>query len=336
MLTPVALLDPVEVGGVTVSRATLHNADEVEKKDLRPGDTVRVERAGDVIPEVVERIKKPGRKRGKKFSMPERCPSCGSKVYREGAYYFCPAGLSCPARMVEKIKHYASRPALDIEGLGDKIAKSLVEKEMVKNPADLYGLSKSDLKKLEVFAEKSADNLYRAIQGSTKVKLDRFLYALGIRHVGKHIARVLSREFRSLDKLKKADREDLEEVEEIGPEIAESIYRFFRQKENKKVLKRLDYYRRIFETTEINNSFYQLAGRLSPREVTADFVYIRLHGPGDAYQGSYSDRDLAGWAGAFSTWAGMGKDVYCYFDNDDRGFAPKNALRLKEMIERRN
>ncbi len=239
MLTPVALLDPVEVGGVTVSRATLHNEDEVKKKDVRPGDTVRVVRAGDVIPEVAERIKKPGRKRGKEFSMPEHCPSCGAEVYREGAYYFCPAGLACPARMAEKIKHYASREAMDIEGLGDKIVKNLVEKEMIEDPADLYGLSGSDLKKLEGFADRSAENLYRAIQGSKQAELDRFLYALGIRHVGRHIARVLSREFGSLDTLKKAGREDLEAIGEIGPEIAESIRRFFGQEENRKVIQRL-------------------------------------------------------------------------------------------------
>ncbi|MFP4082151.1 MAG: NAD-dependent DNA ligase LigA [Candidatus Aminicenantes bacterium] len=239
MLTPVALLEPVDVGGVTVSRATLHNQDEVRKKDVRPGDKVRVARAGDVIPEVVERIQEPGKKRGKEFSMPEKCPVCGTEVYREGAYYFCPAGLSCQAQLIGHIIHYASRDAMDIEGLGDKIARQLVEREMVKDIADLYHLSVDRLLELEGFAQKSADNLYKAIQKTKKMRLNRFLYALGIRHVGQHVAQVLAEEFRSLDNLRKVSREDLEKIPEIGPQIAASVENFFSQKENKKVLRRL-------------------------------------------------------------------------------------------------
>jgi len=239
MLTPVALLEPVNVGGVTVSRATLHNADEVKKKDVRVGDRVRVMRAGDVIPEVVEKIPEEGKKREKEFSMPERCPVCGTKVVREGAYYFCPAGLSCPAQLHGHIVHYASRDAMDIETLGDKVAKQLVERGMVKDLADLYYLKPEDLLKLEGFAEKSAYKLYESIQKTKNPPLDRFLYALGIRHVGQHVARVLAIEFGSLEALKKASLEDLVSIHEIGTEIAQSVYGFFNLERNLIIVERL-------------------------------------------------------------------------------------------------
>jgi DNA ligase (NAD+) len=238
-LTPVALLEPVDVGGVTVSRATLHNEDEVRKKDVRPGDKVRVARAGDVIPEVVERIAEPGKKRGREFSMPKRCPVCRSEVSREGAYYFCPAGLSCPAQLIGHILHYASRNALNIEGLGDQIARQMVEREMVKDVADLYRLTVADLLELEGFAEKSARNLYEAIQSAKQVRLDRFVYALGIRHIGEHVARLLAEEFKSLDRLSQAGREDMEKIHGIGAEIAQSADAFFAQEENRRVLKKI-------------------------------------------------------------------------------------------------
>ena len=240
MLTPVALLDPVQVGGVTVSRATLHNEEEVERKDVRPGDTVRIFRAGDVIPEVAERIKEPGKKRGRKFSMPSECPSCGSPVVREGAYVLCPAGLACPAQRIGRIIHYASRDALDIETLGEKNVEQLVEKGMVEQLPDLYRLDEEQLASLDGFAAKSAAKLHKAIQGTRKPPLDRFLYALGIRHVGEHVAQVLARHFHSLEKLQSADRDELERIDEIGPEIAQSIYNFFQEEENRDILEVLE------------------------------------------------------------------------------------------------
>ncbi len=239
MLTPVALLQPVDVGGVTVSRATLHNEDEVRKKDVRKGDKVRVARAGDVIPEVVERIKEPGKKRGPEFHMPKKCPVCGSDVVREGAYYFCPAGLSCPAQLIGHILHYCSRNAMNIEGLGDKIARQLVDRGMVKDVADLYRLRVEDLLELEGFADRSAQKLHQAIQRTKKARFDRFLYALGIRHVGEHVARLLAEKFGNLERLSGSTREQLEEIPGIGPEIAQSVVQFFSQEENRKVLKKL-------------------------------------------------------------------------------------------------
>jgi len=240
MLTPVALLQPVDVGGVTVSRATLHNEDEVKKKDVRPGDKVRIARAGDVIPEVLERVGEKKRKRENPFSMPKKCPACGADIYREKAYYFCPAGLSCASQLIGKIIHYGSRNAMDIKGLGEKTAKDMVEKCLVKDIVDLYKLRVEDLLELEGFAQKSADQLQRAIQEAKKPRLDRFLYALGIRHVGRRIARVLANKYRSLDPLRKATLNELENTEEIGPEIARSVTQFFAEKTNRQILKDLE------------------------------------------------------------------------------------------------
>jgi DNA ligase (NAD+) len=239
MLTPVALLQPVDVGGVTVSRATLHNEDEVQKKDVRPGDRVRIARAGDVIPEVVERVKEPGKKRGSAFSMPKKCPACQADVYQEGAYYFCSGKLKCPPQVIGGIIHYASRDALNIDGLGEKTAADMVKKGMVKDIGDLYRLEEKDLLKLDGFAKKSARQLYQAIQETKNPRLERFLYALGIRHIGRRFAGVLARTFGSLDRIRQAGRKDLEKIEEIGPEIAGSLIEFFGQEENQKVLDRI-------------------------------------------------------------------------------------------------
>jgi len=240
VLTPVALLQPVDVGGVTVSRATLHNEEEVKKKDVRPGDRVRIERAGDVIPEVVGRIEKPGKKRSRPFSMPRKCPACGADVYKEGAYYFCSGRLKCPPQLIGSIVHYASREALNIKGLGEKTAADMVKKEQVRDISGLYGLTKDMLLKLDGFAEKSASQLHEAIQGTRRPRLDRFLYALGIRHVGQRVARILAGAFGSLQALRQASRKDLEGVSEIGSEIAASVAGFFGQRENQKVLDNLE------------------------------------------------------------------------------------------------
>jgi DNA ligase (NAD+) len=199
-----------------------------------------VVRAGDVIPEIQERVKQPGKKRQKPFSMPDRCPACGSKIYREGAYYLCPAGLACRPQLVGRIIHYGSREALDITGLGEKTAEDLARKELVGDIADLYRLSVEDLLKLDGFAQKSATQLHQAIRDTANPRLDRFLYALGIRHVGQRMAHILARRYENLEKLKSADRDELERIPEVGPEIALSVSRFFRDPENRQVLKRLE------------------------------------------------------------------------------------------------
>jgi DNA ligase (NAD+) len=238
-LTPLALLAPVEVGGVTISRATLHNADEVARKDVRAGDTVKVERAGDVIPAIAERVPVAGERRGEPFRMPERCPVCGSAVGREGAYYYCTGQAACPAQLKGSIEHFASKSAVNIEGLGRKTVAQLVERGLVKDLSDLYTLTKDHLLTLDGFADRSASLLLDAITRSKHQPLDRFLMGLGIRQVGQHVARVLSRHFRNLDALMAADAATLEEVHEIGPEIASSLVAYFREPHNRQVIERL-------------------------------------------------------------------------------------------------
>ncbi|MFO7933949.1 MAG: NAD-dependent DNA ligase LigA, partial [Bacteroidales bacterium] len=240
ILTPVALLEPVEVGGVTVSRATLHNEEEVKKKDVRPGDTVRVQRAGDVIPEISERVDQHGKKRGKPFRMPEHCPVCNTEVVREGAYVLCPAGLSCEAQLKGRLIHFASRQGMNIEHLGERIIEQMIRREWIRNIPDLYRLDREKLAGLEGFAERSAQRLHDSIRRSKSVSLDRFLYAIGIRNVGAHLARVLAGRFGSLDRIRGTSYEELLEVDEVGPEIAESITHFFESNENQQMLDELE------------------------------------------------------------------------------------------------
>ena len=238
-LTPVALLKPVEVGGVTISRATLHNADEVARKDIRIGDTVKVERAGDVIPAIAERVPVPGEQRSTPFYMPNHCPVCGSSVGREGAYFYCTGQLVCGAQLKGAIEHFASKHALNIEGLGKNTVAQLVDERLVRSLADLYRLTKADLVALEGFADRSATLLLESIAGSKTVSLDRFLMGLGIRQVGQHIAKVLAREFGSLEEIMSADRERFQQIREIGPEISESLVVYWSEPHNREVITQL-------------------------------------------------------------------------------------------------
>lgn len=238
-LTPVALLDPVDIGGVTVARATLHNIKEVHRKDLRIGDTVRIERAGDVIPEVAERVPRPGVARAKPFEMPDHCPSCGAEVERRGRLIYCPAGIACHAQLKGRLAHYGSRGAMDIEGLGEQTAEQLVSRGLVANIADLYDLSTDDIAQLDGFAEGSASALRKAIQDRKEVPLDRFLSSLGIRHVGSDAARRLARAFGSLDTLMQASEDEIAQVDGIGKETALSVATFWNEDRNRDVIERL-------------------------------------------------------------------------------------------------
>jgi len=239
-LTPVASLETVPIGGVMVKSASLHNMDEIARKDIQIGDTVVVERAGDVIPYVVRVLEEKRTGGESKFVMPERCPVCGSEVFREEgeAAYRC-IGISCPAQLKESLKFFGSRGAMDIEGLGDKLIDQLVERGLVRDLADLYGLSKEQLANLDRMGEKSAQNLLAALERSKDSTLPRLLTALGIRHVGEATAKLMAEHFGDLKKIEQAAAEDLMEVREIGPEVAKSIARFFAQEANRQVIEKL-------------------------------------------------------------------------------------------------
>lgn len=240
-LTPVARLEPVFVGGVTVTNATLHNEDEVRRKDVRSGDRVIVRRAGDVIPEVVRVVKEKRNRGAAKFHMPTHCPVCDSQVTRtEGETVArCSAGLFCPAQRKEAIKHFASRRAMDIEGLGDKLVEQLVEKALIANVSELYRLSADELAGLDRMAGKSAANLIEALRKSRTTTLDRFIFSLGIREVGEATAQILAREFGELEQVMAADVEALEAIHDIGPVVAKHIVDFFGEQHNRDVIGKL-------------------------------------------------------------------------------------------------
>jgi DNA ligase (NAD+) len=240
-LTPVARLAPVFVGGTTITNATLHNEDEIRRKDVWRRDTVVVRRAGDVIPEVARVSKKGPRERKDWFEMPAKCPRCGSAVEKpeDEAVARCTGGLFCPAQRKQALLHFASRRAMDIEGLGDKLVDQLVESGVVRTPADLYKLGIAKLAELERMAEKSAANVQAAIEKSKSTTMPRFVYALGIRNVGEVTARDLARHFGTLDALMDASLEQLQEAPDVGPIVAESVAGFFREKHNREVIEQL-------------------------------------------------------------------------------------------------
>jgi len=240
-ITPVARLKPVFVGGVTVTNATLHNEDEVRRKDIQIGDTVVVRRAGDVIPEVVRTLVERRPAGARRFEMPAQCPSCGSAVQRvEGeAVTRCTAGLYCPAQRKQALLHFASRRALDIDGLGEKIVDQLVDKSMVRTPADLFQLDVAVLAALERMGDKAAANLVTAIEQCKKTTLARFIYSLGIRNVGESTARDLATHFRDLDALMNASEQMLLQVADVGPVVAQSVATFFAEKHNRQVIAEL-------------------------------------------------------------------------------------------------
>lgn len=241
VLTPVAILNPINVGGVVVSRASLHTYDEVVKKDVRIGDHVLVTRAGDVIPEIYAVLKEERTGQETEFSMPERCVACGGDVIKEGAYYRCVRGLACKAQLSQTLYHFCSKGGLNIQGLGKKWLEKLLENGVIQDVADIFLLKqkKEELLKLEGMGEKLAQNLLQAIERSKRVPLEKFLYALGIRHVGEYTAKQLARHFGSLQDLERANKEDFLEVPGIGPEIADSLTAFFQEEGNRRVIEKL-------------------------------------------------------------------------------------------------
>ena len=239
-ITPVAHLKPVQIGGVTVSHATLHNQDEIDRKDIRIGDWVVVQRAGDVIPQVVKVITERRTGNEKRYSIPANCPVCGTPVVREEdeAKHRCP-NINCPAQIKASIEHFASKRAMNIEGLGEKLIEQLVDSGLIKNVADIYSLRKEQLLTLERMGEKSAQNLLDAITASQNVSLARFIYALGIRNVGEHMAKVLAKAFGSLERLSQASEEELMAIEGVGPIVARSVRNFFNAESNRQTIEKL-------------------------------------------------------------------------------------------------
>jgi DNA ligase (NAD+) len=238
VLTPFAVFEPVQIGGVTVSRSTLHNLDEVRRLNVHAGDTVLVERAGEVIPHVLKVVKHGSEE--KEFEMPSKCPECGTRIHKaeEEVAYRC-VNVSCPARRKESFLHFAGRHAMNIDGLGDKIVDQLVDKGIVKDYADLYSLKLEKVSDLERMAEKSAQNLLDEIAASKKNSLSRLIYALGIRFVGERTAQLLAAHFSSMDKLAAAGEEELTGVTEVGPKVADGILEFFSESANRKLIERL-------------------------------------------------------------------------------------------------
>jgi DNA ligase (NAD+) len=243
VLTPTAKLEPVNVGGVVVSSASLHNLDEIERKDIRIGDSVVVERAGEVIPYVVESIKSSRDGTETIFKMPDTCPACGGSVTKlDGEVAYRCINVSCPAMLKEAIFHFASKKAMDIDGLGEKLISQIVDEGLVNSFSDLYSLTREDWSNLVRMAEKSADNIIESIEKSKGIKLNRFIYALGIRHVGEHLATILANEFKSLQSLMSGDSANIDSlvaIDGIGDEVAMSIVEFFGQKKNRDLIEDL-------------------------------------------------------------------------------------------------
>jgi DNA ligase (NAD+) len=261
-VTPTAILEPIRLAGTTVSRATLHNEDFIKEKDIKLGDYVVVQKAGEIIPEVVRVVTEKRTGEEKDFKMPEFCPECNSKIVRlEGEAASRCIDISCPAIVREGIIHFVSRNAMDIDGLGEAIITQLFDKQLIKDAADLYYLKFEDIVNLERMGPKSAQNLLNAVEESKKRGLDQLIFALGIRLVGQRAAKILSRQFKTMDGLREASFEELTAIPEIGPKMAESIIAFFKEEKNNEFIERLKAAGVNMKTTESQAASDKLAGK---------------------------------------------------------------------------
>lgn len=261
-ITPVAELKAIELAGTTVKRASLHNEDEIHRKDIRVGDRVVVEKAGEIIPQVISVVNPDRNDRGPRFEMPRDCPACGEELVKlgEDVDWRC-INPECPPQIRQRIEHFASRDAMDIEGLGEAVVDQLVSEELIHNYSDLYDIQKEQLLDLDRMADKSAQNLIDAINASKEQSLDRLIYALGIRFVGKTVARDLANAFKNMDKLMEASEEEITEVESIGPKIAESVVEFFSKNHNKEIISSLREHGLTFEMEAREQASQQLEGK---------------------------------------------------------------------------
>nr|CAA6800649.1 MAG: DNA ligase (EC [uncultured Thiotrichaceae bacterium] len=303
-LTPVARLEPVFVGGVTVSNATLHNMDEVIRKDVRIGDTVIVRRAGDVIPEVVRSVPDRRPDDAREITMPTHCPECESEVLRleDEAVYRCTGGLVCPAQVKEAIKHFASRKAMNIDGLGDKLVEQFFDEKLIKHVDDLYRLEAESVAKLERMGEKSAENLIAALNESKSTTLERFIFGLGIREVGQTTAKTLARHYGSLEKVMAADQDSLQAVPDVGPVVAERVSQFFHEPHNLQTINNLrelgvvwaDYEAVEGANLPLQGKTYVITGSFSQ---SRDVIKEQLEALGAKVSGSVSKKTTALIAG---------------------------------------
>jgi DNA ligase (NAD+) len=295
-LTPVALLHPVLIGGTTVSRATLHNADEIERLGVKIGDWVQVERGGDVIPKIVTVVDDAQHPRGEKFfAFPASCPVCGSKVVRdEGeADYRC-LNVDCPARLRESLLHFASRKVMNIEGLGEALVIQLLEQKLVTSVADIYSLTEEQLLELERIGKKSAQSLLAEIENSKKLPLNRVLFALGLRFVGERTAQLLAEAFGSMDALMEASLEELEAVDEVGPRVAQAIHEFFAETKNRALVEKLRHAGLTFtaekkqKSEQLKGMTFVLTGTMAG--LTREEAKTRIEAAGGRVSGSVSKK----------------------------------------------
>ena len=304
-ITPVARLETVSIGGVNITNATLHNEDELRKKDVRIGDYVNVRRAGDVIPEIVKVVLEKRINSVKIFNMPSKCPICKSKLLKDEdeSVLRCLSGLSCKAQKKQGLMHFCSRKAMDIDGLGEKIIDQLIQEKLIENFSDIYKLKKEQLCQLERFAEKSADNLIIAIEKSKNTSLAKLIYALGIRNVGESTASELAKYFKSLNKIKEANIDDLEEVPDIGPTVSKSIKQYFGDEKNYKLLMNMLDMGIVFEkididtiqTKELNELTFVLTGTLpSLKREEAKKLILRCGGKVTGSVSKKTDYVIAG------------------------------------------
>lgn len=322
VLTPVAHLRPVALAGSVVKRATLHNLDEVERLDVRTGDTVVLQKAGDIIPDIVKVLPKMRSGKEKKFRMPKHCPVCGNEVTQkagEVAYYCTNRG--CYAQQIEAMIHFVSKTAFDIAGLGPKILEQLQQADLIKTPADIFLLTEDDLRPLERFAEKSAQNLVAAIAKSKKVSLAKFIYALGIRHVGEETAIALSQSSQSLEKLQSAGLDELTEIEDVGPKVAESIFDWFRQKENIKLIDELQK-----NGVKIINPEKKAAGRLQGK------VFV-LTGELENYSRNEAKEKIRSLGGDVSSSVSQNTDYVVAGENPGSKYDKAKQLSVKIISE---
>lgn len=322
-VTPIALLDPVKLSGSTVSRSTLHNQDEIKRKDIRIGDYVIVEKGGEVIPKVIKVVTEKRTGKEKKLKMPENCPVCGSELVqsKDEVAIRC-INLSCPAQVKGSIQHFASRSAMDIEGLGYVLVEQLVEKGLVKNFADIYSLKFDDLVNLERMGKKSSENLLNAIEKSKERGLAMLIFAIGIRHVGIKAARILASAFQTMDKLMSASFEDLESLEEIGPVIAESIVNFLKNRENIKVI----------ENLKANGVKMKLMNKVRVETLLSGKIFV-LTGALKDYTRERAQELIESLGGRVTSSVSSKTDYVVYGENPGSKFEKAKALGVKLINE---